>query len=132
LCNNARMSEAARRARAQIQSYLDETGWSPTKLAQTAGLRASTITRFMNAPDFKSTPSSTTMVKLEEAVAAWRETRDQPDPGAAPLGPEKHGRFVDQPDQLAWLRLWDAIPAADRKRAVLVLRALAMDPSKFG
>lgn len=126
------MSEAASRARAQILGYLDETGWSATHLARMAGVRASTLTRFLNSPAFKSVPNTTTLTKLESAVLTFRATRNNPQQRAPALGSEQRGRFVDQPDQLAWLDLWDSIPVADRRRAVLVLRALALDPSKFG
>jgi transcriptional regulator with XRE-family HTH domain len=126
------MSEAASRARAQIQSYLNETGWTPTQLAKRAGVRASTVTRFMNSPTFKSVPNTTTLVKLEAAVTTWRAARHDMETVSAALASEQAGRFVDQPEQLAWLDLWDAIPATDRRRAVLILRALALDPSKFG
>lgn len=132
LCKNDYMTEAAERARAQIRGYLDETGWTPTHLAKMAGVRPSTLTRFLNSPTFKSVPNTTTLVKLEAAVAVWRRERHHPHLRAVSSNPEQRGRFVDQPDQLAWLRLWDAIPDADRPRAVLVLRALAANPSKFG
>lgn len=126
------MSEAATRARALILGYLTETGWSATRLAREAGVRASTLTRFLNSPTFKSVPNTTTLVKLERAVLTFRASRDHPQHRAATSGPEQRGRFVDDPDQLAWLDLWDSIPASDRRRAVMVLRALALDPSKFG
>lgn len=126
------MTEAAKRARTQIQGYLDETGWSATHLAQVAGVRPSTLTRFLNSPHFKSTPNTTTLVKLDQAVVAWRATRDKPDASATASGTEQRGRFVDHPEELAWLRLWDAIDIPDRPRALAVLRALALDPSKFG
>jgi lambda repressor-like predicted transcriptional regulator len=132
LCKNDRMSEAATRARAQILGYLDETGWSATRLARMAGVRPSTLTRFLNLPTFKSVPNTTTLVKLETAVIAWRAERDSAQQGTAPASAEQRGRFVHEPDQIAWLDLWNSIPPPDRRRAVMVLRALALDPSKFG
>lgn len=132
MCKNSYMTEAADRARTQIQAYLQETGWTPTHLAKMAGVRPSTLTRFLNKPTFKSVPNTTTLTKLESAVVAWRAEADRLNDSATSAHAEQVGRFVDQPDQLAWLRLWDAIPDADRPRAVLVLRALALDPSKFG
>lgn len=40
----------------------------------------------------------------------------------------EQGRFVDDPEQLAWLNLWDAIPVDDRARILRMLRAAALDP----
>jgi len=42
--------------------------------------------------------------------------------------PPERGRFVDDPEQLAWLGLWDAIPVSERPRILRMIRAAAFDP----
>lgn len=39
----------------------------------------------------------------------------------------KNGRFVHDPEQLAWLDLWDAIHPSERPRIVRMLRAAVFD-----
>jgi transcriptional regulator with XRE-family HTH domain len=39
----------------------------------------------------------------------------------------KIGRFVDSPDELALLDLWNAIPASERPRIIRLIRAAALD-----
>ncbi len=132
MCEDARMSDARARTRLLIESYLAETGLDPSTLARVAGLSPSTITRFLNSPDFSSIPSTRTMEKLERAVILWRTTSDGAKGGSQPSRAIQHGRFIQDADQLALLRLWDEMSPIDRRRAALVLRALAMDHSKFG
>ncbi len=132
MCDYAAMPDARTRTRLLIEGYLTETGLDPSTLARLAGLAPSTITRFLNSPEFTSIPTTRTLAKLERAVSLWREALSQPD--TLPQSPvaEQVGRLVQDPEQLAWLRIWDEMGRADRKRAVSVLRALASDASKFG
>lgn len=132
VCNHAPMPDARLRTRLLIERYLNETRLDPSTLARMAKLAPSTITRFLNNPEFTSIPSTRTLEKLERAVALWRLGGTSPDLRPHSPGAEKIGRLVEQPEQLAWLRIWDEMSPADRKRALLILRALASDVSKFG
>jgi hypothetical protein len=52
--------------------------------------------------------------------------------GAHPTPPPQHGRFVQDPEQIAVLDIWDAIPRNERPRIANMLRAAALDPAKSG
>jgi hypothetical protein len=59
---------------AEVRRYLkvlcNRAEMSPSALAKEAGLAASTLSRFINNPDFKSVISTSTLHKVEDAV--WR------------------------------------------------------------
>jgi hypothetical protein len=126
------MSDAERHVRNVIEGYLRETGWSASRLAREAELRPTTITRFLNNPDFKAVPGTTTLMKLQSAVAAWRLANDGAKNSPVATGVEHVGEFVQDADELAWLRVWRSMLPIDRNRAILVLRALGADATKFG
>lgn len=111
---------------------MKETGLKPSQLARLAALAPSSITRFLNNPDVTTIPTTRTLEKLEIAIARWREAREGASPGPGAPGGEEVGRFVQNPEQLAWLRIFDSMLPLDRKRAGLMLRAMAIDPSKIG
>jgi len=126
------MPDARLRTRLLIEGYLSETGLDPSTLARLAKLAPSTITRFLNDPEFTGIPTTRTLGKLERAVALWRQSAGAAGFSLQPPRPEQLGRFVQEPEQLAWLRIWDEMTPSDRKRAVLILNALASDVSKYG
>lgn len=132
MCEYAPMPDARTRTRLLIEGYIAETGLDPSTLARLAGLAPSTITRFLNSPEFTSIPTTRTLEKLERAVDLWRQSIHRRDAGSKPAPAEQLGRFVQEREELAWLRIWDEMDAADRQRAVLILRALASDVSKSG
>lgn len=47
-------------------------------------------------------------------------------------GAPQQGRFVDEPQELAILALWDAVPKAERERVMRMIRAAALDPPEVG
>lgn len=62
------MQEERDRIRTWVRELLDQTGLSPTALAQKAKIAPSTLHRFLNDPDNSPTPTNTTLKKLATAV----------------------------------------------------------------
>lgn len=132
LCDHAQMDDARSRTRLLIEAYLTETCLDASGLARLAQIAPSTLLRFLNDPAYTSIPTTRTMEKLARAIALWRSQGGLSSPRANPARTEQIGRFVQDAEQLAWLRLWDEMSPTDRRRAALILRALAADVSKFG
>lgn len=50
--------------------------------------------------------------------------------GTHPAPSPEAGRFVNDPEQLAILDMWEAIPKAERPRVARMIRAAALDPAQ--
>lgn len=68
-CTIARMDELQDTARRFLNELLRATGWKPTRLAKAAGVSHTTLTRFLNKQDFKSTISLRTLDAVRTAAA---------------------------------------------------------------
>lgn len=58
-----------------IKSLCKWAGVAPTRLAKEAGVAATTVNRFLNNPDIKYQPGSSTLKKLEAAARRLRGSR---------------------------------------------------------
>lgn len=69
LCKHARMDAQQEAARRLIHELCRITGLTPTRLAMKAGVRHTTLTRFLNDDNVTHTLSARTIAKLRDAVA---------------------------------------------------------------
>lgn len=114
--------------RGWIRAALNELGMDLTAFARAAGLTPSTLTRFMNS-DVGHVLSTRTWAKLVAVKRGYQGKMSDFDAIPADLGAEGTpaeeygGEFVDDPDELAWLALWRAMP--DREREIMLRMARA-------
>lgn len=157
MCKDAHMDADKEVARYIILEARRLTGKSLSRLAREAGSAASTLTRFINKEDFKYTPSTSTLIKIQQiagmrpggvltidgeiapeiaieaAPAQETPTSQEPptavEPGVAvrDLGPHL-GDSLDDLDEVALLRLWRAL-SITKKAAVFALLGIAEWPN---
>jgi len=75
-CKVARMQDHRQKIRKRIEAVLAETGFDATRLAKEAGISHTTLTRFLYNPDYPSTPTSTTLAKIEAVMARFRASHN--------------------------------------------------------
>lgn len=68
-CKDARMDFEQDATRRYLREILRITGWTPSQLASRAGVRHSTLTRFLNNEDVTHTLSARTLGKVRDAAA---------------------------------------------------------------
>lgn len=75
---SARMVDEAQNAKEFIERALAATGLKPYGLARKAGIAPSTITRFLNNPNFKFIPKQATLNRIAEAAGLTAPTVAEP------------------------------------------------------
>jgi DNA-binding Xre family transcriptional regulator len=99
-----------------IRQMMDHSGLDATNLARAAGLTPSTVTRFMNRP-VKHALSARTLERLRSA-SALSPRLEQPD------------YVSDQPDQVAFLALWEELNLAEKVATVRFMVATLRKPKR--
>jgi len=91
--------------RKQLQTALKTTGLDATALAKAAGVSHTTLTRFLNNPHYMSTPNSTTLAKIDAAVARFGAD-NQADSGPALGGVLLRVDSTQDAEEADLLRAW--------------------------
>lgn len=127
-CENAEVKDDVDRneARRRIEAALKLSGLKASPLARAAGLASTTITRFLNNPEFVSVPGLRTIVAVEAAAAkiAAERLRHNAELGAAPLGDQPPLNGQNDVEDAALLRVWPKLSEDKRKAAMLYLEYL--------
>lgn len=103
-----------------------ERGLTQVELATEAGVTRAHVAKIETGGD---APGRETLQALSVFFGV---SMDYLQTGAHPAPLPQGGRFVQDPEEIAILDLWDSIPEAERPRIARMLRAAAVDPAKLG
>lgn len=105
----------------RVQALRLERGLTQVELAVESGVSRSHIAKIETGDD------SAGLATLQSLASFFGVSMDYLQTGEHAAPPPTQGRLVQDPEQMAWLQLWEAIPADQRLRVARMVKAAADD-----
>jgi len=103
-----------------------ERGLTQAELAEAAGISRAHLGKMESGGDIAGRASLQALAVFFGVSMDWLQSGSHPAPSP------QDGRLVQDPEQIAVLDIWEAIPRNERPRIANMLRAAALDPAKSG